>query len=95
MTYVQGRRTIYGDSDWVYERSDAREIQGPQEFLHTLGGLVNGLTGHGFVLCRVEEVQADSVSMDAEPGSWDHFTAVMPPWLAFWTTYRPDLDLSN
>ncbi len=93
--YVAGRRTIYGDSDWVYERSDGGEIQGPQEFLHTLSDLVNGLTGQGFVLCRLEEVRADAASIDAEPGTWDHFTAMIPPWLTLWTIYRPDLELST
>ena len=28
---------------------------------------------------------------DAEPGSWDHLSAIAPPWLAFWATYRPDV----
>ena len=32
-------------------------------------------------------------NLDAEPGSWEHFTATLPPWLWFWTSYQPDLEL--
>jgi ubiquinone/menaquinone biosynthesis C-methylase UbiE len=88
--YVQGAKMVYADSDWVYNR-DHDPIPGPQEFRQTLSTLVNGLLQQGFMLHRLEEVVADSVSIDAEPGTWDHFTAVVPPWLKFWTVYRPDL----
>jgi hypothetical protein len=36
---------------------------------------------------------AEVVDFSAEPGTWDHFTAVMPPWLSFWVVYRPDIQL--
>lgn len=28
---------------------------------------------------------------NAEPGTWDHFVSIAPPWLSFWTIYRPDV----
>ncbi len=28
---------------------------------------------------------------NAEPGTWEHFISVAPPWLAFWTVYRPEI----
>jgi ubiquinone/menaquinone biosynthesis C-methylase UbiE len=89
--YVQGQEVSYYDSDWVYDRSAGGAIQGPREFLHTLSSLLNAMIALGFVLRRFEEIAAESASIDAEAGSWDHFTAIMPPWLAFWTMYRPDL----
>jgi hypothetical protein len=90
--YIQGRRTIYRDSDWVYDQSAGDEIQGPQEFLHTLSHLVNGLVACGFRLRRLDEVRAEAASIEAEAGSWDHFTAIVPPWLVFWTTFNTDTD---
>jgi hypothetical protein len=27
----------------------------------------------------------------AEPGTWDHFVSIAPPWLSFWASYRPEL----
>lgn len=92
--YKQGAKIVYQDQDWVYDRSkypDARPIQGPQEFRQTLSTLVNGLAEQGFVIARTKEIMADAVDLSAEPGSWDHFTAIMPPWLAFWAVYRPDI----
>ncbi len=91
--YQQGAKIIYQDSDWVYDRSkypDSRQIHGPQEFCQTLSTLINGLTAHGFVIRHTKEIMADVVDLSAEPGSWDHFTAIMPPWLAFWTVFTPD-----
>ncbi|MBZ0302532.1 MAG: class I SAM-dependent methyltransferase [Anaerolineae bacterium] len=92
--YLQGEKIVYPDSDWVYDRSKypaARPIQGPQEFRQTLSTLLNGLVAQGFLLLRLKEIMADAVNQDAEPGTWDHFTAVVPPWFGCWTTYRPDI----
>ncbi len=92
--YQQGQKIVYTDSDWVYDRSkypDARPVQGPQEFRQTLSTLLNGLVEQRFLLLRVKEIMADAVDSSAEPGTWDHFTAIVPPWLAFWTQYRPDV----
>ena len=87
--YVQGAKLVYEDSDWVYNREQPTEsIDGPQEFRQTLSTLVNGLTEQGFRLLRLDEVMADSVSVEAAPGTWDHFTAIVPPWLKFWTHYQ-------
>jgi ubiquinone/menaquinone biosynthesis C-methylase UbiE len=94
--YQQGAKLVYEDSGWVYDRSkypNARPIQGPQEFRQTLSTLINGLVEHGFIILRTKEIMADVVDLNAEPGTWDHFTAVMPPWLSFWVVYRPDIQL--
>lgn len=91
--YVQGAKVIYEDSDWVYDRENlhgAPPIEGPQEFRQTLSTLVNGLIAQGFTLLRLDEVMADAVNLEAEPGTWDHFTAIMPPWLKLWAVYQPN-----
>lgn len=91
--YQQGQKIVYTDSDWVYDRSkypEARPIQGPQEFRQTLSILLNGLVEQQFILLRTKEIMADAADLNAEPGTWDHFTAIIPPWLAFWTVYRPE-----
>jgi SAM-dependent methyltransferase len=92
--YQQGAKIVYQDSDWVYDQTkypDARPIDGPQEFRQTLSTLMNGLIEQGFIILRTKEIMADVFDPDAAPGSWDHFTAIMPPWLAFWVVYRPDI----
>lgn len=88
--YTQGAQMVYQDSDWVYERDQTEPpIQGPQEFRQTLSTLINGLLQHGFQLTRLEEIGAAAPDADAAPGSWEHFTSVIPPWLAFWSVYQP------
>ena len=74
----------------VYDRARGGQIQGPQEFRQTLSTILNGLVKNGFSLLYTKEIMADAVDLNAEPGTWDHFTAIIPPWLAFWTTYLPD-----
>ena len=90
--YQQGERIVYEDQEWVYERSDqAAPIPSPQEFRQTLGTLINGLISSGFILRELIEVMADSVDIHAEPGTWDHFTAIVPPWFTIYAVYRPDV----
>lgn len=86
--YVQGATIVYEDSDWVYERGENAPIQGPQEFRQTLSTLINGLIAQRFTIVRTQEIMAWDASPDAEPGTWDHFTAIMPPWLEFWCRFQ-------
>ena len=87
--YVDGEGIQYGDPYWDVSQRDgsSRRILGPREFRHTLGTIVNGLAGEGFVILGLWEDVGDDP--DAEPGSWDHFTTVAPPWFTVWTVYRP------
>lgn len=91
MPYVQGERVTYDDQEWVYDRESSAPIPPPQEFRQTLATLINGLSENGFVVRKLVEVMADSVDIKAEPGTWDHFTAVIPPWLMIHAVYRPDM----
>jgi ubiquinone/menaquinone biosynthesis C-methylase UbiE len=90
LPYVDGAEVIYEDEEWVYKPEAAREIiEGPKEFRQTFRTLMNGLAENGFVIFAASEETEHEP--DAEPGSWDHFKSVAPPWLTFWTTYRPDV----
>jgi SAM-dependent methyltransferase len=79
----------FEDSCWEVEQGDGttRRVEGPREFNHPLSTVLNGLIGRGFVLKGLwEELSQDP---DAEPGSWEHFKAVAPPYLMLWAQYRP------
>lgn len=88
--YVEGEAVTYADAPWVY-RVDADQsvpIPPPREYRHGLGTLVNGLIASGFQVDHVSEGIDVHPDRGAPPGTWDHFTAYAPPWLAFWASRR-------
>jgi len=89
--YVEGAEAVCGDGHWDITDADgnAKRVPGPREFRHTLTATLNGLICRGFVLLDVHEEPHGRA--DAEPGSWDHFCSVAPPWLVIWAGLRPDL----
>ncbi len=89
--YQQGERIVYEDQAWVYDRAGNAPVPAPQEFRQTLGTLISGLVENGFLLRELIEVEAEEASIDAEAGTWDHFTRVLPPWFTLYTVYRPDV----
>lgn len=91
--YVQGAEISYADEPWVYGRAGpgGEPIPPPTEYRHTLATLVNGLAERGFVLRHLSDSTGFHPDSSAEPGTWDHFTAVAPPWLAFWAVYQPSI----
>ena len=90
--YVDGAEITYEDQDWVYSRNEnaSEAIPSPREYRHTLSTVVNGLAAHGFVIRHLSDTMDLSHDEQAEPGTWDHFVAFAPPWLAIWTWYYPD-----
>ncbi len=88
--YVDGREATELYPTWTVD-DDAgitHEFEGPREFVHTLSTMINALAAHGFVILRASEyLKAGS---DHEPGSWDHYVNIAPPYLRLWTRYRPD-----
>jgi ubiquinone/menaquinone biosynthesis C-methylase UbiE len=89
--YLQGQRIQYADEEWVYDREAHGTISSPVEYRQTLSKIFNGLIANGFMISRVQEVAAYNVSYDAQPGTWEHFTAVLPPWLIIHSIFRPDV----
>lgn len=89
--YLDGAQITYQDEPWVFRSEEAPPINGPREYRHTLSTLLNGLTACGFVLRKVEEWGIHDMDLEAQPGRWDHLVAVMPPWIKYWSVYRPEV----
>ncbi len=90
--YLDGAEITYEDQDWVYDRNQTNEpIQLPREYRHTLSTLIGGLVGQSFVILHVSDYSDFNPNPEAEPGTWDHFVSIAPPWLSFWASYRPDV----
>jgi ubiquinone/menaquinone biosynthesis C-methylase UbiE len=91
-TYLDGAEITYEDQDWVYDRNQTNEtIPLTREYRHTLSTLIGGLVKQGFLILHVSDYTDFYPDTKAEPGTWDHFISIAPPWLSFWTSYRPDL----
>ncbi|HEU4594214.1 MAG TPA: class I SAM-dependent methyltransferase [Pyrinomonadaceae bacterium] len=89
--YLDGAEITYEDQEWVYDRKRIDEpIQSPREYRHALSTLVAGLIEQGFVISHVSDYTDFHPDAKAEPGTWDHFVSIAPPWLSFWASYRPN-----
>jgi SAM-dependent methyltransferase len=85
--YVQGDEITSADEPWVFRGELPSEtINRLKEFRHTLSTLVNGLVDEGFSIRHVAEQTLGDPDATAAPGTTDHFSAIAPPWLAFWST---------
>ncbi len=75
---------VFEDDAWDIETANGQmqRIAGPREFNHRLSTIVNGLIQRNLMLLGVWE--DGSGDPDAEPGSWDHFKAILPPYLTVW-----------
>ena len=89
--YVNGAEIEYADSRWEVwdEEGNRRMVEGPREFRHTLGTVVNGLVERGFIILSLWEEMSEKT--DAAPGTWDHFKLIAPPGFIVWSRFRPDL----
>jgi SAM-dependent methyltransferase len=92
--YIDGAEVTYEDQDWVYDRSklDA-PIPSPREYRHTLSALFSGLIEQGFVVLHISDYSGFYPDLTSKPGTWDHFVSIAPPWLSFWASFRPDIQL--
>jgi SAM-dependent methyltransferase len=90
--YADGEVAIR-DPYWEigYDNGTTTRVKGPREFRHTLSTLVNGMAQRGFVLLGVWEDTGNDPN--AEPGTWEHLKSIAPPFIEFWTCYRPDVIL--
>ena len=88
--YQAGAELTYTDEAWVFRGEHPREsINAVREYRHTLSTLINGLLEHGFALQYVMEEYLGEPDAKAAPGTNEHFSAIVPPWLEFWACYRP------
>jgi SAM-dependent methyltransferase len=82
LPYVQGVAVDTMDADWV---AGGAAIEPAREFRQTLGTVINGLVSSGFRIMHLDEGVHTDPDPNARPGSWDHFNAIVPPWLTFWS----------
>lgn len=76
---------VFQTANWIVEKADGsqEEVEGPREFCHTLRTFLNNLLGSGFALRRFSEHLTSEEN--PEPGTWEHYKWVAPPYLTFWT----------
>lgn len=83
--YRDGEAVQSPDPGWVYDRSAAAQsVPEPIEFRHTLATVVNSCIEAGMGIIHLEDAIDVPRDEDAEPGTWDHFCSVNPPWFAVW-----------
>jgi len=90
--YEHGAELVFSDPHWDFVGEDGahQSIVGPREFRHTLGITLSSLLDLGFLLLAFWEGPPGG-DANAQPGTWEHFIAIAPPWLGLWLTFRPDL----
>jgi SAM-dependent methyltransferase len=90
--YTNGAELLFDDPHWdVYGKDGTHQrIVGPHEFRHSLSTVMNSLIGLGFVMLAAWEAPSGG-DPDAEPGTWEHFIAIAPPWMGIWASLRPDV----
>jgi len=82
--YKDGYKIQTSDPNWNFSDSKGNEVKvkSPQEFKHTLSTVLNGLIRRGFSLLRFDEHKG--ADYDGDPGTWNHYISVAPPWLYLW-----------
>lgn len=89
--YLSKAPITSADPDWVYNQDENAPVRKSIEYRHTLSELINGLINSGFVIRHVSDSSDMEPDTNAEPATWDHFTAFAPPWIFFTASYRPDI----
>ncbi len=90
--YMDGAQVAIPDAEWVFSRAPAGAqpaVPTSVEYRQTLSKVLNTLIGLGFTLLHVSDTRDLHPDPDAEPGTWDHFISIAPPWLAFWLRLQP------
>jgi SAM-dependent methyltransferase len=87
--YVDGRELTDLYPNWTHLQEDGtlRLLPSPREFVHSLSTMINSLAHQGFVITHCREATGDRP--EAEPGTWDHFLRVAPPYLTLWARFLP------
>ena len=87
--YIDGAEIIFADPHWDVGE---QRVVGPREFNHSLSTLVNTLVKKGFVVRGIwEDAEGTVGDIQAEPGSWEHFVGIAPPFLILLATYQPEI----
>ena len=88
--YQTGTQLRFADPVWTFsdEAGVEHKVEGPHEFMHTFSMMINTLVHSGFIMLGIKEGPAGDPS--AEPGSWEHFLTVLPPFVALGLVYQAD-----
>ncbi|MEM6805508.1 MAG: class I SAM-dependent methyltransferase [Bacteroidota bacterium] len=79
--YTDGYPIKTKDPNWNFTNSEDKniKIKSPQEYRHTLSTVMGGLLSRGMeILSFKEEVNS---SYGSKPGTWEHYTSCLPPWM--------------
>jgi ubiquinone/menaquinone biosynthesis C-methylase UbiE len=81
--YIDSGEVIADDPYWEIEYTDntGKKVLGPKEFRHSLSSIANTLIRNSFTLLGIWETIG--FNKNAEPGSWEHFKTIAPPYLTF------------
>jgi hypothetical protein len=82
--YADGARVVAPDPGWVYDRSLGIEVTPAVEYRHTLATLINATIESGLRVVHFEDAVDVPMDPNEAPGTWDHFCATNPPWIAIW-----------
>jgi SAM-dependent methyltransferase len=83
--YIDGEDLTQYFPYWDVPQADGTQakLDGPHEFRHNLSTVLNTMVKHGFILLHLQEYFVREE--DPKPGTWAHFTQVVPPWFdSFW-----------
>lgn len=87
--YADGEIVIEDDHWDIYaDDGTVIKVEGPREFNHTLSTMINGLIRRGMLVLGFWEELVDTVN--PQPGTWEHFKSILPPWLTIWAQYQPE-----
>lgn len=91
--YIDGFEITQYYPHWDVEdgRGGWAKIQSPKEYRHALGTVLNGLIFHGLGLLHFEEEMGSDP--DPEPGTWEHFKSIAPPYFTIWCQLRPPREM--
>ena len=91
--YSGDRKLSNRDQSWVYDRAKNEPVPKPIEYRHSLSDVLNGLINTGFLIIHADDNCDMNPDEHAEPGSWNHFVAFVPPWFSIRAAYRPDFKI--
>jgi SAM-dependent methyltransferase len=89
--YITGSQLKFADTFWTFtnDEGEGQRIEGPHEFIHTLGTMVNSLVQAGFLILGLQEWPPGDPQ--AEPGTWEHLLTIVPPFLTIGALSQPDI----
>lgn len=79
--YQDGYPIKTKDPNWNFTNAEDKEIKikSPQEYRHTLSTIMGSLLSNEMEIVSFKEEVGSNY--DSKPGSWEHYTSCLPPWM--------------